>query len=93
MLIAKLSAAHLIPNKVKPRYIEEKKTETIKKNEKNHKIVVKSKSLTMNLEQRQEKLIEKLSLEGMNKLGIENQEKAKMIMKKYHDIFALEPLE
>ena len=35
----------------------------------------------------------KLSLEGMRDWGIENQEKAKMIMKKYHDIFALEPLE
>ena len=44
----------------------------------------------MNSEQRQEKLIEKLSLEGMKNWGIEYQERAKTIMKKYHDIFALE---
>ena len=47
----------------------------------------------MNPEQRQEKLIEKLSLEGMNNWEIKDQERAKSIMKKYHDIFALEPLE
>ena len=38
-------------------------------------------------------MIEKLSLEGMKNWGIEYQERAKTIMKKYHDIFALEPLE
>ena len=38
-------------------------------------------------------MIEKLSLEGMKNWGIEYQERAKTIMKEYHDIFALELLE
>ena len=90
MVIAKLSAANLIPNKVAPRYIEERKSKVL---ERNSNRIVRSKSLIMNLEQWQEKLIEKLSLEGMKNWGIEYQERAKTIMKKYHDIFALEPLE
>ena len=90
MVIAKLSAANLIPNKVTPRYIEERKSKVL---ERNSNRIVRSKSLIMNSEQWQEKLIEKLSLEGMKNWGIEYQERAKTIMKKYHDIFALEPLE
>ena len=93
MVIAKLSAANLIPNKVAPRYIEERNSKVLKKNERNPNTVVRSKSLVMNPKQQQEKLIEKLSLEGMDNWEIENQQKAKFIMKKYHDIFALEPLE
>ena len=93
MVIAKLSAANLIPNKVAPRYIEERNSKVLEISERNSNTMVRSKSLIMNPEQRQEKLIEKLSLEGMNNWGIENQERAKFIMKKYHDIFTLEPLE
>ena len=85
-----MSAANLIPNKVAPWYIEERNPNVL---EKNSDMVVKSKSLIMNPKQWQEKLMEKLSLEGMNNWKLEEQERAKSIMKKYHDIFALELLE
>ena len=93
MIIAKLSVANLIPNKVAPRYIEERNSKVLEKNQKNPNTKVRSKSLIMNPGQRQERLMEKLSMEGMDNWDIENQEKARSIMKKYHDIFALEPLE
>lgn len=62
MVIAKLNAANLIPNKVAPRYIEEKKIETVKKGKKDRRAVIPSKSIMVNAENRQDKLIEKLPL-------------------------------
>ena len=90
MIIAKLTPANLIPNKVAPRNIEEGKPRINKGNEKKVGKIITGKSLVMNEEERQTKLMEKLSLEGMNTWDVENQEKAESLMKKYHDIFALE---
>ena len=50
MAIAKLSAANLIPNKVAPRYKEEKKTETVKKGKKDCRAVIPSKGIVVNAE-------------------------------------------
>ena len=51
MIIAKLSAANLIPNKVAPRYIEERNSKVLERNQKNPNTTVRSKSLIMNPEQ------------------------------------------
>ena len=69
MIIAKLSVANLIPNKIAPRYIEEGNSKVLERNQRNPNTMVRSKSLIMNPEQRQEKLIKKLSLEGMETGG------------------------
>ena len=48
MVIAKLSAANLIPNKVAPRYMTEKKIETGRKD--NCRVVIPSKGIMVRTE-------------------------------------------
>ena len=82
-IIAELSAANLIPNKVAPRFLER---------EENSKLV-KSGQLQVANQKRIEKLMEKLELSGMESWNKECQQRAEQTMKDFKDIFALEPLE
>ena len=81
--VAELAAANLIPNKVAPRFVEDKKETKL----------VKSSQLQVRKEKRIVKLMEKLDLSGMEAWTEECKRGAKQTMKDFEDIFALEPLE
>ena len=82
-VVAELAAANLIPNKVAPRFIEDKKRTKL----------VKSGQLQVRKEKRIDKLMEKLDLSGMEAWTKECKWEAEQTMKDFEDIFALEPLE
>ena len=48
MIVAKLTAAHVIPNKVAPRYLKRTKPKPIKEERRSHEKMANSKSLVMN---------------------------------------------
>ena len=82
-IVAELSAANLIPNKVAPRFMEDRKGTKL----------VKSGQLQVRKEKRVVKLMEKLDLSGMEAWTEECKKEAEQTMRDYEDIFALEPLE
>ena len=82
-VIAELAAANLIPNKIAPRYVKEKRSTKL----------VKSGQLQVKKEARIKKLMDKLELGGMENWSKENQVEAEQTMKDFEDIFALESLE
>ena len=82
-IIAELAAANLVPNKIAPQYLEEKKDAKL----------IRSGQLQVEKKGRIEKLMDKLELNGMKAWSRECQAKAEQTMKDFKDIFALEPLE
>ena len=82
-VVAELAADNLVPNKIAPRFIEEKENSKL----------VKSGQLQVGKKKRTEKLMEKLELSGMKTWSKECQIEAEQTMKDFEDIFALESLE
>ena len=83
-VIAELTAANLIPNKMAPRYIGEKTT----------KAIIKTGQIQEDgNSSRISKLMAKLKLDGMTEWDPKWQVKAADLMRRYQDIFALESME
>ena len=86
-IIAELTAANLIPNKMAPRYVGEYKTKVITKMSQTQV------DPDQGLKNRVSKLMAKLDLDGMKEWEPKWQVKAIEIMCNYQDIFALDPME
>ena len=83
-VIAELTAANLIPNKMAPRYVGEKVT----------KAIIKTGQIQEDKNgDRVSKLMAKLKLDGMSGWDPKWQVKAVDLMRRYQDIFALESME
>ena len=86
-VIAKLTAANLVPNKMAPCYVGKSHT----------KVVTKMGQTQVDMKEylkgRVSKLMAKLNLDGMKDWEPQWQVKAVDIMRNYQDIFALEPME
>ena len=86
-VIAKLTAANLVPNKMAPRYVGESQPRAVAKQ--SQTLV----NTNQDTKSRVSKLMAKLNLDGMTGWDPKWQVKAVEIMRNYQDIFALESME